>query len=449
MAVNLSRNTKVYFTTVAGASGYTTSNTFEIQVLDGYSFSQGTEQQTIQINEAGATPNRGQRAFNTQLNPVEWSFGAYIRPTLATTVTAVEKHIWNAIAGSQALVAPAQYLATVAVTGVTRSSTAAGATITVDTTLSHGLSVGDVVNLTGASDTTGFNGEYTVTGVTDVDTFTVISNETSTGTTPAGGTVVVAPCAWYENATFARTSFLGSNKHQLATFALIFKVDGTYYKIANCAVNQAEVSFDISGISQISWSGFGTTVAEIPAGVGKNELDALTPLVNNADFITNKLSTVTFESNIEGGGTVYSVPITGGTLTINNNLEYITPEILGVVNQSIGYYTGSRAISGNLTAYLRTGTAGDTASLLNAILADSQTSTETKYKVQVEVGGLSNVPRVEFLMNGCQVQVPTIDIQDVISTTVNFTAQGYTVGGTTYDIEETNDLRVTYYGKAP
>ena len=47
-------------------------------------------------------------------------------------------------------------------------------------------------------------------------------------------------------------------------------------------------------------------------------------------------------------------------------------------------------------------------------------------------------------MNGCQLQVPSVDIQDVVSTTINFTAQGYT--GTDYDIAKTNNLRVTYVG---
>ena len=69
--INLSRNTKVYYTINQSATGYGDHNTAEIQVLNGYTFTQGTDQQTIQINEAGATPNRGQRSFNTKLNPVE------------------------------------------------------------------------------------------------------------------------------------------------------------------------------------------------------------------------------------------------------------------------------------------------------------------------------------------------------------------------------------------
>ena len=109
MALNLSRNTRVWFTTnvnpttgvlpdaTTGYSAFTSANIFELQVLDGYSFSQGTASTPITLSEAGNTPNRGQRAFNTALNPVDLSFSTYIRPRLNTNVTAIEKVLWNAL----------------------------------------------------------------------------------------------------------------------------------------------------------------------------------------------------------------------------------------------------------------------------------------------------------------------------------------------------------------
>jgi len=80
MAVNLIRNSRVFFTTNVdsygrvkigtlkdGTSPMTTSNTWEIQVLDSLTFSQNTTQDTVTLNEAGAAPSRGQRSFNTAL----------------------------------------------------------------------------------------------------------------------------------------------------------------------------------------------------------------------------------------------------------------------------------------------------------------------------------------------------------------------------------------------
>ena len=63
MAYNLSRNSRVFFTTnvaaadgkviVDGSTAFSTTNCFEIQVLDGFSFKQDTAQTTIAINEIG------------------------------------------------------------------------------------------------------------------------------------------------------------------------------------------------------------------------------------------------------------------------------------------------------------------------------------------------------------------------------------------------------------
>ncbi len=366
--VNLSRSTKVYYTTLTATdNGYSDSNTFEIQVMNGYSFSQGTEQQTIQINEAGATPNRGQRSFNTQLNPVEWNFGTYVRPNKpSTNVTCVERALWNAFACATA--------------------------------------------------------------------------------DPA------ASAAWVEGTGYATLSLTNSNVHTLAAFALIFKVDNTYYKVNNCAVNTAEVNFGIDQIAMINWSGFGTTFAEITDTDALTELPSITAADSNAHFITNKLSTVVLNSNISGDGSTggsisYSLPITGGTLTLSNNLTYLTPEILGIVNNSIGYFTGTRAVGGNLTAYLRTGTGSNhTGKLLQDILTGAATSTETKFNMTLQMGGGTNASRVDFLMPATMLQVPTIDIQDVVSTTINFTAQGYT--STNYDITSANEIQVRYYSAA-
>ena len=119
-----------------------------------------------------------------------------------------------------------------------------------------------------------------------------------------------------------------------------------------------------------------------------------------------------------------------------------------MVNVPIGYYTGTRAITGSLTAYLRTGSL-NTAGLLADLLAASATSAgvEPKFKLQIEIGGAANGIRVEVQADGAMLQIPTIDAQAVMSTSINFTAQGSdsvqseTAG---YDIENTNDLTIRY-----
>ena len=99
MSFNLIRNSRVFFTTAVGstsgqvnltgsaiasgvhaASAMTSSNTWELQVLDGFGFSQNTTSETVTLNESGATPVRGQRTFNTQLDPVDFNMTTYMRP---------------------------------------------------------------------------------------------------------------------------------------------------------------------------------------------------------------------------------------------------------------------------------------------------------------------------------------------------------------------------------
>ena len=366
MAVNLSRNTKVFITTatLAGTTAptFTSANTWALEIQDGWNFSQGTNATNVQLSEAGATPSRGQRSFNDTLNPVEWSFSTYLRPYrigsgASSTADAPELMLWSALMSNS---------------------------LTSDTSTTAAAPVASI------------------------------------GTT-------------------------GSDVHQLAAFGLIFIVDNATYAIENCAVNQAEVSFDLTGIATAAWSGMGTSLKKITTSPVSGSTATAFPIATSSatyakTFITNKLSTVALSSDFTGG-TTYSVPITGGTITYSNNIEYVTPDTLGTVDAPIGYYTGTRSISGNLTAYLRTG-GTDTGKLLDDMLA-ANTTTEPKYRLDVNVGGTtSGNPYVVFNMPYVTLQIPTIDVQDVVSTTINFTAQGAT--GSVFDASANNELTVKY-----
>jgi hypothetical protein len=172
--------------------------------------------------------------------------------------------------------------------------------------------------------------------------------------------------------------------------------------------------------------------------------------VTTAPYIANKLSVVTLDAGIGVGGTTYSVPITGGSLTISNNVTYLTPANLATVNKPITYFTSTRAISGSLNAYLKTGGGvGDTGQLLADMLNASSVTTEPMFTLSLSIGGSSSATtRVDLDMPSVVLSIPTIDVQQVISTAVNFTAQGSTPTGSTssvYDLAETNDIAIRYY----
>lgn len=373
MSFNLIRNSRMFFTTnvnaetgVVQTTGFTPTNTREIQILDGFSFSQNTTNETVTLNEAGATPVRGQRSFNTALEAVDYSFSTYMRPADGgVNITAEESVLWNALLG--------------------------------------------------------------------------------TGAIGGGG------AAWADGVANATVVATSSQAHQLQKFGIIIVIDATSYIIDNCALDTATIDFGLDAIAMVAWAGKGTVLrqmAGLTATTGATVTfgGGLTGTAKGKDttapYIANKLSTLTLKGGIDGTGTVYTVALTGGTLTIANNLTYLTPANLGVVNKPVTYFTGTRAISGSLNAYLRAG-ATNTAGLMSDMLASSDSDVDPAFYVQIEVGGSTNATRVEFEMPAAVLTIPSVSTEQVVSTTINFTAQGSATGA--FDIGASNELEVRYY----
>ena len=373
MSFNLIRNSRMFFTTnvntetgVVASSGFSPTNTREIQVLDGFAFSQNTTAETVTLMEGGTTPVRGQRSFNTALEPVDFSFSTYMRPADGgVNITCEESVLWNAM------------FATDAIDGV-------------------------------------------------------------------------AP-AWTEGTTTATLVATNSQSHQLQKFGVIIVIDGVSYVIDNCALDTATIDFGLDAIAMIAWAGKGsilrqlsgltaTTGATVTFGGGLS--GSAKGKNTTAPFIANKLSTMTIASEIGGTGTTYTVAITGGSLTVANNLTYLTPANLGVVNRPFTYFTGTRAVSGSLTAYLRAGST-NTAGLLSDMLAGSTTDVDPVFAIEIQVGGSTNATRVEFEMPAAVLTIPSVSTEQVISTTINFTAQGS--ASSAFDIGAANELEVRYF----
>jgi hypothetical protein len=374
MSFNLIRNSRVFFTTnvnaetgVVAASGFLPANTREIQVLDGFSFSQNTTAETVTLNEAGAAPVRGQRSFNTALEPVDFSMSTYMRPADdGVNITAEESVLWNALFA----------------------------------------------------------------------------------TDPIGGT----NAAWAEGTTNCTLVAGNSQSHQLQKFGLIIVIDGVSYIIDNCALDSATIDFGLDAIAMVAWAGKGSILRQV-AGLtattgatvtlGGGTLSGTAKGKNTtAPFIANKLTTLTLKKEIDGTGATFNVAVTGGSLTIANNLTYLTPANLGVVNRPFTYFTGTRAISGSLNCYLRAGSS-NSSGLLADLLAGSTTDVDPAFFVQFEVGGATNATRVEFEMPAAVLTIPTVTTEQVVSTTISFTAQGSATGA--FDIGEANELEVRYF----
>lgn len=403
MAFSLSRNAKLYISTSATIAGILDSNTWEVPVLDGFSFTANTATQEIEISEAGATPTRGQQVFTTAIEPVDWSIQAYMRPrydTIDSVVDAVERILWEALAASPTA-----------------------------------NSVGTAAD----------------------------GNATTRQASSAGGLAI---------------DFTDSNTNELLELSLIFNLgtsaSPTWYHITGAVVDTAEVDFAIDAIASITWTGFGTNVAEV---TDSSDLATLTSMLANAGdmqdsgfptgtagylaaptgvqaCIRNKLSTVSLvgDSGQTGiGGNTYSLALTGGSLTVANNITFLTPEALGVVNNPCGHFTGQRVVNGNMTAYLKTGGTNDTGDLWNDLITYSNAAggaDPTRFALDINVGGSAasspyDTPIVTFTLANAHLVIPQINIEDVVSIDIPFNGLPYT--GTAPDPDANNELTVAYY----
>lgn len=382
MADNLffSRNTRVMI-----SDGTTT---WEIPVLDGFSFSQSTNTSEITLNEMAATATgnvsrRGRQMFNDSYAPAEWSFSTYARPFKSTV-------------------------------GATNGWDATNATAHV-----HCVEEALWNGLVGAADFTA-----------------------STGSTSG---------AWGDGITNAATTctidFSGSNKAALKTYDIYFVMgsgtiaNGTHqaYKLTGAVVNTAGMDFDIDGITTINWSGFASMISDhAPESVPSVTINEGISATSN--FIRNRLTTLTTTGNTTSGdiqGT-YTLTLTGGSLNFENNITYLTPETLGVINQPIGHVTGTRNIGGSFTCYLSNSTAAS-ADLFEDLIESTSVVTND-FNLVFDIGGTSS-PTVKVTVPQAHLEIPTHSIEDVISMEVNFHALPSTVANT-------DEVSIIYKGDA-
>lgn len=402
MAFSLSRNAKLYVSTEQTIADVDNANAWEIPVLDGFSFTANTATQEIEISEAGTTPTRGSQVFTTAIEPVDWSIQTYMRPrydTIDSTVDAVERVLWEALAAKP-----------------------------------------DSNNIGTAAD----------------------GLATTRQAGSSGGLAI---------------DFDQSNTNELLQLSFFFNLGttaaSTWYHITGVVVDTAEVDFAIDAIASITWTGFGTNVTEV-TGADATNLDTIAG--NPGDMqdstfpdgsdgylqaptgtqacIRNKLSTVSLDAasgQVGIGGKSYTLALTGGSLTISNNITFLTPEALGVVNQPCGHFTGQRTVNGNMTAYLKTGGANDTGDLLADVLTYSNGaggSDPTQFDLTINVGGAApaspyNRPVVSFNLPTAHVVIPTINIEDVVSVDIPFIGLPTTAGAA--DPDATNEVAIAYY----
>ena len=358
-----SRDTKVIGHFPMAAAG-TKNMYYDLPVLDGYSFSQATNTSEITLNEAQDTSGaskRGRQMFNDSYAPAEWSFSTYMSPFTSAGGTQGAAGKADATDGDHREVSEALWA----------------------------MFFGQTVNSGVVSDATDINivqnvSAKAVLGVFDLY-FVLGASNAATAYTYAEGTGAA---------------------HQ------------KIYKISDCSVNEASIDFDLEGIATVNWSGMGKIITEVAA------LDATATSIyegagNSTGFIRNRLSDLTIAGDASGSSVTYATTMTGGNITFSNNLTYLTPETLGIVNQPLGHVTGTKRISGNFTCYLDNNT-NASAEFFEDII-EATTDITNSFSLTFDIGA-SAAPFALITMPTCHLEVPTHSIEDIISLETNFHA---------------------------
>tara|TARA_Y100000389_G_scaffold204787_1_gene259655 strand:+ start:6018 stop:7268 length:1251 start_codon:yes stop_codon:yes gene_type:complete len=412
--IQLSRDTHVYIAPAGSTAVY-----WKIPVLDGYSFSQSTATTEVTLNEmqdASGNSNRGRSMFTNALEPAEWSFSTYARPVFESSAqTAVEEVLWAYFLGAN----------------------------TWDATnkeWDQGTNTNVVVN---------------TRGTTAATTLVLDAND--------------------------------SDRTELGTFDLYFVLGGcapgadesayseaagqTIYKVAGCVVNTAGVDFDIDGITTINWSGFGSAVTQVAAGTAldfntnSNATLGRAGVLATNNFLRNRIASLTVQPDTDTdqvfGEAVdlnpdgisgdeflasYNLILTGGSINLENNITFLTPEELCRVNTPIGHITGTRNISGSFTCYLNddnTGTDNRSARFFKD-LSTTTTLTRNKFNLKFTIGDITAATGVglAFEFPSAHIDIPTHQIEDVISLETNFHALPSS-------ITNADEVKITYKGVAP
>lgn len=411
MALYFSRNTKVYL-----KQG---SNMWEIPVLDGFSFSQGSNSSEITLSEGmkyHATERkvrRSRRMFTDSLAPAEWSFSTYARPFQAKVG---QSQGWEANAGDKLA-------------------------------LHHAVEEPLWANFVS----------------TNSWTPSTLGADTAQG---GSGGDADANSSWAKTVTNSATNmiidFEDSETGEVGEFELVFIIsnqqDGTGsskgYEIKKCVVNEVTLDFDVEGLATFNWSGFGSDIDDYDTAIPSTVINEEINTTDN--FIRNRLTTLNvqapngglFAGGSEGEGESattghYNVVLTGGSISFSNNITYLTPETLGKIDTPIGHVTGTRTIGGSFTAYLDSEANSGTAELFDELVNNDKVITNS-FNLTFAVGGSTN-PKIEVAMPQCHLEIPTHSIEDVISMEVNFHSLSSSFTPTSADNFE---AKLTYTGIA-
>jgi hypothetical protein len=460
------------------------TSVWKIPVLEGFSFSQATNTSEVTLAEmesTGGVSRRGRRAFNDSLAPVDFSFSTYIRPfkaavspsaagsaDAAAEVHAVEEALWALFSG------PADYSASDDRFGGDPAATPNVNQINPGTTVSTIRFTESNVSALGPDDGANLYFElgdaskicyklakvalseasidFDIDGVAQInwtgfaESIENVAKDLSLASaTSSSVTVTISDTGSLNSidvadidrriAGTAAAGLLADQYVAARTSATVFSLS-TSDSIAATDANAAATVLTLLGPRATIYEG--------------------TTATNN--FIRNRLTKVFITVNDDPVNALeasYTLTLTGGNITLSNNITYLTPEELGIVNIPIGHVTGGRTFGGSMTCYLTEETSGSSAvsasrDFFEDLISENQRKEVTNdFKLTFLIGGGADEtdggladPGLQVSFSHCHVAIPTHAVEDIITLETTFMALPST-------IDLADEVTMKYKGPTP
>lgn len=141
----------------------------------------------------------------------------------------------------------------------------------------------------------------------------------------------------------------------------------------------------------------------------------------------------------------YDLVLTGGSINMENNITFLTPEELCRVNTPIGHITGSRTVSGSFTCYLNDDASGadNKSAAFFRDLASATHKTRNEFALAFTVGSVGTDAAdlgIKFEFPTAHIDIPTHQVEDIISLETSFHALPSS-------ITDADEVIITYKGK--
>jgi hypothetical protein len=413
---------------------------WEIPILDGFSFSASTNTSEVTLSEmeSGGVSRRGRKMFTDSIAPAEWSISTYIRPfkakasgtgvgladDLADQMHLVDEPLWAHMFGAD-------------------TYDAAAGDASDFTFLQGSTAVTDTASTVG-------NINPTLTNLAALHPFTIyFLIDESTNDEPLlyklPGSVVNECSIDFDVEGIATTNWSGFSKEIIDFSGHVVVNSGFPAHDADTTsgpdLEVGDIYIDTSNVNGRSFNLIHTSpsTGSLDANDVTQAIDEATTSTKN--FIRNKLSSITVTSPVAArttfpggsGGTagLYSLPLTGGNWTFSNNITFLTPEELGTVNKPLEHVTGTRTVTGSATCYLALDTTYTTAAnkgtsrqfFNNLTSTAAMAEVVNSFEVVMNIGATTaDTARMAITMGTCHFEVPSHNIEDVISLETSFHA---------------------------